>query len=71
MSMLSSLSLRLRPGAGVEGEGRHVTIVLEFPTVDAARAWYADPDYQAILAGRIDNTANGSAVIIDRFTPPT
>ena len=58
-------------GDEMEGNARQVTIVLEFASVEAAHAWYNDPEYQAILAGRIDNTANGTAIIVDEFAPPS
>ena len=32
-------------------------VVVEFPSVQAAKAFYADPDYQQIIAQRIDNAA--------------
>jgi uncharacterized protein (DUF1330 family) len=28
------------------------TVILEFPSIDQARAWYSDPDYQAIIPMR-------------------
>ena len=37
-------------------------VVVEFPTVEAARAFYRDPDYQAIIAHRTDN-AEGTLII--------
>ena len=30
------------------------TVILEFPLIDQARAWYSDPDYQAIIPMRHD-----------------
>jgi uncharacterized protein (DUF1330 family) len=33
------------------------TIVVEFPDAAAAQAWYADPDYQALLKLRLDISA--------------
>lgn len=58
-------------GDQMEGAARQVTIVLEFPSVEAAHAWYDDPDYQAILPGRLDNTSNGTAIIVDQFAAPS
>jgi uncharacterized protein (DUF1330 family) len=35
---------------GPDGYDRFVLI--KFPDIDAARAWYNDPDYQALIANR-------------------
>lgn len=40
------------------------TVVLQFPDVKAARAWYADPDYAGIAAIR-HLTASTNLVLID------
>ena len=37
-------------------------VVLEFPTLDAAHAWYADPDYQALIPLR--HAATVSQILI-------
>jgi uncharacterized protein (DUF1330 family) len=39
-------------------------VVLEFPTVEAARAWYASPAYQAILPLR-QNNSTADVVIVE------
>ncbi len=39
-------------------------VVVEFPSVDAARGFYDDPDYQAIIAHRTDN-ATGTLLIAE------
>jgi len=36
------------------GEFPH-KVVLEFPTMDAAKGWYNSPEYQAILPHRLNN----------------
>lgn len=39
-------------------------VVIEFPTIEQARAWYASPEYQAILPIRLANsTANFLTVV--------
>ena len=41
----------------VEGEIEHPrTVILEFPSQEAFRAWYDSADYQAILPLRLDST---------------
>ena len=39
------------------------TVVLEFDSVEAARAWYESEDYQAII-GRRHDAADSHAVIL-------
>lgn len=47
------------------------TVVIEFASVDAARAWYASPEYQAARAIR-QAAADANVVIVDGFVmPPT
>lgn len=49
----------------LEGTWAHpCTVVLRFPDAAAARAWYADPDYQAIVGVRWAN-AETNLVIVD------
>ncbi|WP_280265164.1 DUF1330 domain-containing protein [Nocardia wallacei] len=40
----------------VEGPVDGRAIVIEFPDYDAAQAWYASPEYQAILPLRTNNS---------------
>ncbi|MHB8329865.1 MAG: DUF1330 domain-containing protein [Acidimicrobiales bacterium] len=46
------------------------TVILEFASVEAARAWYRSPDYQAVIGGR-HAAAESNAVIISGFEMPT
>ena len=46
------------------------TVVLEFPSKEAAQGWYDSPEYQAIVALRADNST-GCLTIVDGFVPPT
>jgi uncharacterized protein (DUF1330 family) len=39
-------------------------VVIEFPNRESAHAWYASPEYQAILRLRTDNS-DGDAFIVD------
>ena len=48
----------------VEGPAPEGIALLEFPTAQAARDWYASPEYQAALAHRFKG-APYSAVIIE------
>ena len=53
----------------VEGEPSSVTIVLKFPSREAARAWYDSPEYQEIVHLRTDNS-EGFVVFADEFVMP-
>jgi uncharacterized protein (DUF1330 family) len=52
----------------IEGQWPGSLIVIEFPSREAARAWYASDAYQAILPLRTRN-AEGSAIIVDGVGP--
>lgn len=54
----------------LEGEAKNQHVILEFPSEQAANAWYNDPDYQAVIFMRLDSTTDGSAVIAPGFVPP-
>ena len=45
-----------------------VLVAIEFPDRDRAKAWYASPDYQAILPLRTRNS-DGTAFIVDGVQP--
>jgi uncharacterized protein (DUF1330 family) len=47
-----------------EGTARARSVVIEFPTIEAARACYADPDYQAAKAIR-DPISTADVVIVE------
>jgi uncharacterized protein (DUF1330 family) len=47
-----------------EGDWSGDLVVIEFPDLDHARAWYASPAYQAILPLRTRN-ALGEAILVD------
>ncbi len=51
-----------------EGPWPGTVVVIEFPDVSAAQAWYDSPAYQAILPLRTDNI-DGSAVIVEGVAP--
>ena len=45
------------------------TVVLEFPSREAFRAWYDSPEYQAVLQMRL-TAAPGTLIVADGFAPP-
>ncbi|MBM3584393.1 MAG: DUF1330 domain-containing protein [Alphaproteobacteria bacterium] len=56
----------VRGGAAEVKEGGWTNprlVVIEFPSVEAARGWYASPAYRAILPGRTRN-ADSDVVIV-------
>jgi uncharacterized protein (DUF1330 family) len=53
----------------LEGSPGTVTIVLRFPTKDAANEWYGSDAYAAVRSLRTENTV-GSVVLCDGFVPP-
>ena len=52
----------------IEGDAPDGVVVLEFPTVEDAKAWYYSPDYQAAAVHR-KNAADYRAVIVEGFQP--
>ena len=54
-----------------EGTPGAQTVVIEYPTKDAALAAYESADYQAVVGIRLGATTNGSAVIVDGFVMPS
>ncbi|VWD28003.1 hypothetical protein BCO71033_03663 [Burkholderia contaminans] len=47
------------PQETLEGDGPEGIVIVEFPSGDAARAWYDSPAYQAIVQHRIKADAFG------------
>lgn len=47
----------------LEGDWPHLLVVLEFPDMDRARAWYESPAYQEILKLRTDNSEGEVALV--------
>jgi uncharacterized protein (DUF1330 family) len=48
----------------LEGDWRGDLIVIAFPDLERARAWYRSPAYQAIVPLRADN-ADGEIILLD------
>lgn len=46
-----------------EGEARERHVVIEFPDMDAARACYDSPDYQAIARIRFENAESDMILV--------
>lgn len=46
------------------------TVILEFESVDAARAWYESPEYQTAIPLR-RAAADANVVIVSGFDPPS
>lgn len=59
-----------RDATALEGGKPGNVVVLRFPSAEAAEEWYRSPEYQTALPHRLQNTANGRAVIATGFTPP-
>jgi uncharacterized protein (DUF1330 family) len=54
-----------------EGDvGGGFTTIVEFPSREAAEAWYSSPEYHSASVLRHQVTSNGSLVIISEFVPP-
>lgn len=54
------------PQENREGQSRPRTVVLEFPTIEAAYACYDSPEYQSAKALRI-NAAHSDLVIVEGY----
>ncbi len=58
------------PAEVIEGEWHgNQTVVLEFPSVEAAQAWYHSAQYQAVV-GQRHAAAESHAVIVGGFEIP-
>lgn len=53
----------------LEGGPAHNILIIEFDSADAARAWYASPEYQAARAVRQGNS-NLRLLLVDDFVKP-
>jgi uncharacterized protein (DUF1330 family) len=61
--------VRGAPQEQVEGQCRARTVVIEFPSLQAARDCYFSPEYQAAKALR-DPVSTGDTVIIEGYETP-
>lgn len=51
-----------------DGTWEGSVVVIEFPSIAKARAWYASPAYQAILPLRLRNS-QGEAILVEGVSP--
>jgi uncharacterized protein (DUF1330 family) len=47
----------------------HMTVVIEFPSVEDAREWYNDPEYEEVKPIRHEASEYVNAVICPEFSP--
>ena len=52
----------------LEGEWPGHLVMIEFPDLASARAWYRSPAYQAIVRLRLNNST-GSCILVDGVSP--
>ena len=53
----------------IEGEWPGFLVVIGFPDLDAARAWYDSPAYREVLPLRLESVP-GNMVVVEGFVPP-
>jgi uncharacterized protein (DUF1330 family) len=54
----------------IEGEWKHnMTVVVEFPSVEDARAWYSDPVYEEVMPIRHEACEYAHAILTPEFSP--
>ena len=53
----------------IEGQPRKVTVILKFPSKEAAHAWHSSEEYVKIMHLRTDNT-EGVITLSDEFVMP-
>ncbi len=54
----------------VEGDAVEGVAILAFPTMAAARAWYASPEYQAALPHRLAGSVSRVFLVAGTDEPP-
>jgi uncharacterized protein (DUF1330 family) len=53
----------------IEGTAPDGVVLLEFPDMDSAKAWYNSPEYQARVPDRLQ-AADYRCVLVEGWTPP-
>jgi uncharacterized protein (DUF1330 family) len=46
-----------------------MTVVIEFDSVEDARAWYTDPDYEEVKPIRLEACEYANAILTPEFSP--
>ena len=71
--MAGGAKLLVLDGSSVckEGTPGAQTVVIEYPTKEAALAAYESDEYQAVVGIRLSATTNGRNVIVDGFVMPS
>ena len=62
----------VRGGASEVMEGQwpdRRTVILEFPSMEQAKAWHRSPEYQPLLRLR-ESASESSALLVEGFEPP-
>lgn len=54
----------------MEGDAPHQSVVVKFPSVEAAKAFYNSDEYQAIRHLRTGHSTDGSLVIVEGLEGP-
>ncbi|MEL1252078.1 DUF1330 domain-containing protein [Aurantiacibacter gilvus] len=54
----------------MEGDAPHQSVVVRFPSVEAAKGFYHSAEYQAVRHLRTDHSEDGSLVIVEGVEGP-
>ena len=57
-------------GIALEGKSKTMNAIIEFPSENAARECYNDPDYQEIKKIRVGSTNHCSMILVKEFKSP-
>ncbi len=57
-------------GKALEGTVRNMNVIIEFPSEEAVRACYNDPEYRAVLPLRLRSVSDCSMIIVKQFAEP-
>ena len=54
-------------GKALEGTVRNMNVLIEFPSEEAVRACYNDPEYRAVMPLRLRSVSDCSMIIVKQF----